>query len=85
MDEASEDKPKIHRFYFSFKLNGELHTGWFEGITIRYAKDQLLFQYPECTDVMDWTYERTEDLKQYLKKQKVKSLLGKLKLHEQQI
>ena len=84
MEETSEDKIKIHRFYLSFKLNGEVHTGWYEGITIRYAKDQLLFKHPECTDVMDWTYEKTEDLGDYLRKQNAKSLRGKLNLHESQ-
>ncbi len=73
---------KIHRFYLSYKLNGEVNTGWFEGVHIRFAKDQLLFKFPDATDIMDWTYEKSEDLKDYLKKQNAKKLSSMLRLKD---
>ena len=76
---------KIHRFYLSYKLNGEVNTGWFEGVHIRFAKDQLLFKFPDATDIMDWTNEKAEDLKDYLKKQNAKKLSLKLRLKDQVI
>lgn len=74
---------KIHRFYLSYKINGEVHTAWFQGVHIRFAKDKLLFQYPEATDIMDWTHEKSEDLKAYLTKQNAKKLAAKLRLKDQ--
>lgn len=81
-----EEQPeaiKIHRFYLSYKIEGEVHTGWFNGVHIRFAKDQLLFQNPDATDLMDWTYERSEDLRHYLKKQNAKKLAVKMRLKNQ--
>ena len=52
--EQQPEEIKIHRFYLSYKVDGEVCTGWFFGIHIRFAKDQLLFQQPEATDIMDW-------------------------------
>jgi hypothetical protein len=66
---------EIHKFFLSYKLNGEIHTGWFSGINLRYAKEKLLFQYSEATDIMDWTYEKSEDLKIYLDKHRIEHLL----------
>jgi len=74
---------KVHRFYLSFKVNGEVNTGWYYGIHIRFAKDQLLFQQPEATDIMDWTYENSEDLKRYLLKQNASKLNIKMRLKDQ--
>jgi hypothetical protein len=71
---------KVYRFYFSYKLNGEINTGWYYGIHIRFAKDQLLFQQPDATDIMDWTYENSEDLKSYLIRQHASKLNVKMRL-----
>lgn len=82
MEQQSEGI-KVHRFYLSYKLNGEVNTGWYYGIHIRFAKDQLLFQQPEATDIMDWTYENSEDLKHYLIKQNATKLNIKMRLKDQ--
>ncbi|GJM30250.1 MAG: hypothetical protein DHS20C17_28850 [Cyclobacteriaceae bacterium] len=74
---------KVHRFYLSYKINGEVSTGWYYGMHIRFAKDQLLFQQPDATDIMDWTYENSEDLKSYLIKQNATKLSVKIKLKNQ--
>jgi hypothetical protein len=63
---------EIHKFFLSYKLDGEVHTGWFAGINLRYAKEKLHFQFSEATDIMDWTHEKSEDLRLYLNKQKAK-------------
>ncbi len=81
--EGQPESIKIHKFYLSFKIDGEVNTGWFQGVHIRFAKDQLLFQQPEATDIMDWTYENAEDLKTYLEKQQAKKLDHMLRLKEQ--
>lgn len=59
---------EIHKFFLSYKVNGEIQTGWFSGINLRYAKEKLLFQFSEATDIMDWTNEKSDDLKNYLNK-----------------
>lgn len=82
MEQQSEGI-KVHRFYFSYKLNGEINTGWYYGIHIRFAKDQLLFQQPDATDIMDWTYENSEDLRSYLVRQNASKLNVKMRLKNQ--
>ena len=74
---------KVHRFYLSYKVNGEVNTGWYYGIHIRFAKDQLLFQQPDATDIMDWTYENPEDLRNYLTKQNASKVNIMMRLKEQ--
>ncbi len=81
--EGQPEEIKVHKFYLSYKIDGEVHTGWYNGVHIRFAKDQLLFQQPEATDLMDWTYERSEDLRTYLKKQNAKQLIIKMRLKDQ--
>jgi hypothetical protein len=76
---------KVHRFYLSFKVNGEVNTGWYFGIHIRFAKDQLLFQQPEATDIMDWTYENPEDLRSYLTRQNASKVNVMMRLKEQPV
>ena len=76
---------KVHRFYLSYKVNGEVNTGWYYGIHIRFAKDQLLFQQPDATDIMDWTYENPEDLRNYLVKQNASKVNVMMKLKDQPI
>ena len=80
--EENPEQVKQHRFYLSYKIDGEVHTGWFQGVHIRFAKDQLLFKYPEATDIMDWTYERAEDLRGYLQKQNTTRLDLMMKMRE---
>lgn len=76
---------KVHKFYLSYKVNGEVNTGWYFGIHIRFAKDQLLFQQPEATDIMDWTYENPEDLRSYLTRQNASKVNVMMRLKEQPI
>ncbi len=58
----------LYKFYLSYRLNGEVLVEWVEGINLRHAKDKVLFQYPDATDLMDWTNEKKEDLERYLDK-----------------
>jgi hypothetical protein len=81
--EQQPEEIKVHRFYLSYKIDGDVRTGWFFGIHIRFAKDQLLFQQPEATDIMDWTNEQPEDLKRYLVKQNASKVNVMMRLKEQ--
>jgi len=81
--EGHSEGIQVHKFYLSYKINGEVNTGWFYGTHIRFAKDQLLFQQSEATDLMDWTYEKSEDLRSYLLKQNVSKLSVMMRLKEQ--
>ncbi len=81
--EGQSEGIQIHKFYLSYKINGEVNTGWFYGVHIRFAKDQLLFQHPEATDLMDWTLEKSEDLRRYLLKQNASKLSVMIRLKEQ--
>jgi len=59
---------QLHKFYISYKLNGEIHLEWIEGINLRHAKERIEMQHEDATDLMDWTNEKKEDLDAYLKK-----------------
>lgn len=63
----------LYQFYISYRIDGEVHLAWMEGINLRHAKDKVLFNNPEATDLMDWTNERKEDLEHYLRKMKAAS------------
>ena len=62
---------ELHNFLLSYKINGDTNTGWFSGINLRYAKEKLFFQFPEATDVIDWTFENKIELEKYIEKQKL--------------
>ena len=32
---------QLHKFYISYKLNGEVHLEWVEGINLRHAKEKI--------------------------------------------
>lgn len=57
---------KLHNFYLSFKINGEVHLSWIEALNLRHAKEKILFSNEEATDIRDWTNERKEDLDYYI-------------------
>ena len=59
---------KLHTFYLSFKVDGDVKLEWVEGINLRHAKDKIELKYEQATDIMDWTHERKEDLQIYLNK-----------------
>jgi hypothetical protein len=59
---------QLHKFYISYKLNGEVHLEWVEGINLRHAKERIEMKHEDATDLMDWTNENKEDLSTYLKK-----------------
>lgn len=59
---------KMHNFYLSFKINGDIHLTWIEALNLRHAKEKILFRDDESTDIRDWTNERKEDLESYLSK-----------------
>ncbi|MDQ3535740.1 MAG: hypothetical protein M3421_08965 [Bacteroidota bacterium] len=63
---------KMHEFFLSFKVDGVLQTGLFTGISLRHAKDKLLFKHSEATDIMDWTYESAEEMDNYISRQNAK-------------
>jgi elongation factor P--beta-lysine ligase len=59
---------KEHRFFLTFRVGNELVNGFFSGINLRHAKEKLLHQYMDASDIMDWTHERVDDLYKYVKK-----------------
>lgn len=59
---------QLHKFYISYKLNGEVHLEWIEGINLRHAKEKIEMLHEDASDLMDWTNEKEEDLKAYLSK-----------------
>jgi hypothetical protein len=59
---------KLHRFYLSYKVGGNIEAEWIEGINLRHAKDKLQGKFPEATDIMDWTYEKPEAFEKYRNK-----------------
>ncbi|MDQ3395749.1 MAG: hypothetical protein M3512_16805 [Bacteroidota bacterium] len=63
---------EMHEFFLSFKVDGALQTGLFSGISLRHAKDKLLFKHAEATDIMDWTMESAEELENYINRQNAK-------------
>ncbi len=58
----------LYKFYLSYRVNGKIHIEWVEGINLRHAKDKVLLNVPEASDLMDWTNEKKEDLDKYLEK-----------------
>ncbi len=59
---------QLHKFYISYRINGEVHLEWIEGINLRHAKDKIEMNHAEASDLMDWTNEKKEDLNTYLDK-----------------
>jgi hypothetical protein len=59
---------KLHKFYLSYKLNGNIEAEWIEGINLRHAKDKLQHDFPEATDIMDWTFEKPGEFEIYKNK-----------------
>ena len=60
------DLGKIHRFYLSYKINGDIHLAWIEALNLRHAKEKIMFGNDEASDIRDWTNERKEDLDSYV-------------------
>lgn len=59
---------QLYKFYISYRINGEVHLDWVEGINLRHAKERIEMKHDEASDLMDWTNERKEDLQAYLEK-----------------
>ena len=59
---------QLHKFYISYRLDGEVHLEWVEGINLRHAKERIEMRHTEASDLMDWTNEKEEDLRVYLQK-----------------
>lgn len=70
---------QLYKFYISYRLNGEVHLEWVEGINLRHAKEKIEMKYGDASDLMDWTNEKKEDLEAYLKKRSAKKKLQELK------
>ena len=62
------DLGKLHRFYLSYKINGKIHLSWIEALNLRHAKEKILFNDEDATDIRDWTNERKQDLDDYVEK-----------------
>lgn len=74
---------EMQEFYLTFKIEGIIHTGLFSGISLRHAKDKLMFQYSEATDIMDWTCENPSQLEEYISRQNAKHQLLETRLRYQ--
>ena len=59
---------QLHKFYITYRLNGEVQLEWIEGINLRHAKERIEMKHGEASDLMDWTNEKEEDLRIYLSK-----------------
>ena len=59
---------QLHKFYISYRLDGEVCLEWVEGINLRHAKEKIEMKNTEASDLMDWTNEKEADLKIYLTK-----------------
>ncbi len=70
---------QLHKFHISYRLNGDVHLEWVEGINLRHAKEKIELKFGEATDLMDWTNEKKEDLETYLAKRNVNKKLHELK------
>ncbi len=70
---------QLHKFHISYRLNGDVHLEWVEGINLRHAKEKIELKFGEATDLMDWTHENKEDLETYLAKRNVNKKLHELK------
>lgn len=70
---------QLHKFHISYRLNGDVHLEWVEGINLRHAKEKIELKFGEATDLMDWTHEKKEDLETYLAKRNVNKKLHELK------
>jgi hypothetical protein len=68
------DEVKEYRFFLSFKIENKILNGFFTGINLRHAKEKLMFQYLDASDIMDWTNESIEDFNKYLGKFKSKEV-----------
>ena len=59
---------QLHKFYISYRINGDIQLEWVEGINLRHAKEKIEMQHDDASDLMDWTNEKEEDLQAYLAK-----------------
>lgn len=59
---------QLYKFYISYRINGDVHLEWIEGINLRHAKEKIEMKHGEASDLMDWTNEKEEDLRSYLEK-----------------
>ena len=59
---------QLHKFYISYRIEGEVHLEWVEGINLRHAKEKIEMLHENASDLMDWTNEKKEDLEAYLEK-----------------
>jgi len=59
---------QLHKFYISYRLEGEVRLEWVEGINLRHAKEKIEMKHTEASDLMDWTNEKKADLQRYLTK-----------------
>ena len=69
---------QLHKFYLSYKLDGEVHLKWIEGINLRHAKEKIELMHENVSDLMDWTNEKEEDLHAYLAKIEAKKIAKEL-------
>ncbi|MGK7397654.1 MAG: hypothetical protein ACNS62_23980 [Candidatus Cyclobacteriaceae bacterium M3_2C_046] len=60
---------RTFNFCLSFRLGTEVHLEYIEGINLSQAKDKLLLNCPEATDIINWTQENKESINNYLKNQ----------------
>lgn len=71
---------QLHKFYISYRLDGEVHLEWTDGINLRHAKEKIEMRHAEASDLMDWTNENEEDLRKYLTKIEAEKRL-KIEMH----
>lgn len=75
---------QLHKFYISYRINGEVHLEWVEGINLRHAKERIEMLHEEASDLMDWTNEKEEDLQLYLSKIEAKKIAAEESIRQKE-
>jgi len=75
---------QLHKFYISYRINGEVHLEWIDGINLRHAKERIEMLHEEASDLMDWTNEKEEDLQLYLSKIEAKKIAAEESIRQKE-
>jgi len=75
---------QLHKFYISYRINGEVHLEWVDGINLRHAKERIEMLHEEASDLMDWTNEKEEDLQLYLSKIEAKKIAAEESIRQKE-
>ena len=75
---------QLHKFYISYRINGEVHLEWVDGINLRHAKERIEMLHEEASDLMDWKNEKEEDLQLYFSKIEAKKIAAEESIRQKE-